>query len=258
MRRRHNWPSLCRQRLSIVSVSALVLLAGVCMQSARAGLPPQSDATEAAQAQPRLSQATAAAIDTARKDGIELKLEALPASAWDVLTTSAGIPFGLEPGKQANVQVIFDTNCDYCAKLYLRMQDEPFVGIATRWVPVAFMKQDSAAIANALLASNDPARSLDAFFRSDKAKRNRGDILPSHVMQSRHEPDYAALMKKLGEWGGYTPMIIIRTAAGEVLRVQHDQGEVLRRALDLAGAAPDRAFVGGADVLKTDSSRATN
>ena len=214
----------------------LGLLVAACLLSACAGLAVQRN-TAAENVEPgTFAPATAAAIAAAGQQGISLHLEVLPASAWAVLEASPASPVGLAPGQPAKVYVIFDANCPYCADLYWRLQGDAFRSIGMRWAPVAFMKQDSAAIADVLLAANDPSKALDDYFRTNDLNSDKGHELPSFVMQARHAQDYTGLMRHLGEWGGYAPMIIIRTPAGEVLQVRHDQGEPLRLALGLAAA----------------------
>lgn len=218
-----------------------VLLAVASLLSACTGLPLQQNTAAASAVQGKFAPATAVAIAAAHAQGVELRLTPLPASAWAVLEASPAIPVGVAPGQPANVYVIFDAQCPFCADLYWRLQDDVFRGIGVRWAPVAFMKQDSAAIANVLLAANDPSKALDDYFRANDLNSDKGYELPSFVMQARHAQDYNELMRHLSEWGGYTPMIIIRTPAGEVLQVHHDKGEALRRALDLANGGDVRA-----------------
>lgn len=212
------------------------LIAAACLLSACAGPAVKRDTAAVDIAQGKFAPATAAAIAAAGRQGIPLQLQVLPGSAWAALQASPSIPVGLAPGQPANVYVIFDANCPYCADLYRRLQGNTFRSIGMRWAPVAFMKQDSAAIADALLAANDPGRALADYFRTNALASDKGYELPSFVMQARPARDYTGLMRHLGEWGGYAPMVIIRTPAGEVLQVHHDKGEALRLALGLAAA----------------------
>lgn len=226
---------MCKQRSFSSKQRVVALITGICLLSACTGLPAQRNTAASDLGQGKFSPTTAAAIAAAGQQGITLRLEALPASAWAVLEASPAIPVGVTPGQPANVYVIFDANCPYCADLYRRLQSDAFRGIGMRWAPVAFLKQDSAAIANVILAANNPSKALDDYFRANDIKSDKGYALPSFVMQTRHEQDYAELMRHLHEWGGYTPMVIMRTPDGEILQVHHDKGEALRKALDLAG-----------------------
>ena len=214
----------------------LVLLVTACLLSACTGLSVQRNTAAVNVEQGRFAPATVAAIAAARQQGITLHLEVLPASAWTALEASPAIPVGRATGQPAKVYVIFDANCPYCADLYRWLQGDAFRGVSMRWAPVAFMKQDSAAIADVILAANDPSKALDDYFRTNDLKSDKGYELPSFVMQAKHAQDYTGLMHHLREWGGYAPMIIIRTPAGEVLQVHHDKGEALRLALGLAAA----------------------
>lgn len=214
----------------------LVLLAVASLLSACVGLPAQPNTVAVEPGQGQFASATAAAVAAMHAQGVELHLTPLPASAWAVLEASPAIPVGVTSGQPANVYVIFDAKCPFCADLYWRLQSEDFRGVGVRWAPVAFMKQDSAAIANVLLAANNPSKALDDYFRTNDLGSNKGFALPSVAMQAKRDQDAAELLRHLGEWGGYAPMIIIRTPAAEVLQVHHDKGEALRLALGLAAA----------------------
>lgn len=175
-----------------------------------------------------------AAITAAQLRGINLRLDPLPPSAWQVLESTPAIQVGGSPDLHASVYVVFDANCPHCAKLYQRMQRDYFDDIPVRWVPIAFLKPDSAALAGAILASTDPGKSLNVNYRNYDFENHHGGYRPPADMQFHLASNHYKLKRHWERWGGRTPMITIRTQGGTVLQVLHDKGDGLRRSLELA------------------------
>lgn len=157
----------------------------------------------------------------------------LPASAWKLLEAAPGIRIGGKPGQNASVQVICDAHCPYCAKLERTLQQE-HPGLVVRWVPVAYFKPDSAVLAAAILASPDPAASLAANYRGYDFTARRGAYRPPSGRQFQLDPAHAALKQQWLKWGGFTPMVIVRTREGHIVQAQGSTAPFLRDALEQA------------------------
>lgn len=164
----------------------------------------------------------------------------LPASAWRLLEATPGITVGGDPGWKASVQIVCDANCPYCAKLHRTVQHE-YPGLAVRWVFVAYFKPESAALAAAILSSPDPAASLAANYRGYDFSTQRGAHRPPVGRQFQPRPAHAELKQKWVEWGGFTPMVLVRTKDGTIVQAQGSSAPFLRAALEQA-AAPVRGL----------------
>ena len=55
--------------------------------------------------------------------------------------------------------VVFDANCPYCSLAFSTLQKYISSGLEIRWLPVAYLKADSANRAAAILGAADPGRS---------------------------------------------------------------------------------------------------
>lgn len=169
------------------------------------------------------------------------KFQTLPDSAWTYISSAQGILVGGDPHAQPNIQVIFDANCPYCAKLYTAMhKDHPNVSV--RWVPVAYFWADSAALEAAILQADDPVASLDTNFRHYVFSAKHGGYSVPKDRPFHLAAKNVALRREWEKWGAFTPMIVIRTKNGKILQAGgfSDDLRVLGEMLDLA--APTNSF----------------
>lgn len=144
----------------------------------------------------------------------------LPDSAWASLQKAQGIVTGGPSGAPVRVQVIFDPDCPYCALLYRYFQKR-HPDTAVRWVPVAYLLPDSGTRAAAILASPNPAVSLDTdlFHYNFNGKASHGGYgIPTGEHKKLHEPN-VELKQYWEQWGGVTPMIFVRKNDGILVRI---------------------------------------
>lgn len=143
----------------------------------------------------------------------------LPPTAWKLLTDAHGIQVGGAPGAEVRVQVVFDANCPYSAELY-KWLHRYYAATAVRWVPVADLRADSAALAAAILASPSPVDALDEDFRRYHFGPDGGRggyTLPPGATHQNLPAANLRLQQAWMRWGSLTPMLIVRTRRGAIL-----------------------------------------
>lgn len=140
----------------------------------------------------------------------------MPGTAWQVLDHAQGITTG-ERGTKPAIQIVFDVNSPYGAKLFERLRKH-FPDTPVRWVPVAYIHADSATMAAAILAAPDPAASLRANFAHYNAAKQHGSYVPPagsrQLALKAFQPELRH--RWATEWGGYTPITLFRTAQGTI------------------------------------------
>lgn len=132
-----------------------------------------------------------------------------------ILESAKGIQLGDAPGS-ARIQVIFDPNAPYGAKLYQRMQAH-HADVPVRWVPVAYIAKNSAAVASLLIHSRVPKQDLNTDLKYYDFKHQRGGVQPGNSHPAPLPEAQTRLMKAVGKWGGYTPMFVFRDQQGRWL-----------------------------------------
>lgn len=143
-------------------------------------------------------------------------MKPLPSSAWQLLEQAQGIQIGGVAGSRTSIQIIFDANCPHCAKLYETLRQK-YPEVATRWVPIAYFRPDSGSIAAAMLRSSDPTGSLDSNYRQYDFKKRHGGYRGATEGLYLSAANMA-LRRHWQTWGGFTPMVVIRTARGEIFK----------------------------------------
>lgn len=164
----------------------------------------------------------------------------VPAKVWASVERAQGVTVGGQPGTPLRVQVVFDPDCPYCALLYEYMKRE-YPQVAVRWVPIAFLLPDSSARAGAILASSNPAASLDQDFTHydfNGLGSHGGYAIP----KGKHYtlPAVNAELQRAWEykWGGATPTVLIRNQDGTITRVLGFQTDVINRLLPKRSELP--------------------
>lgn len=130
------------------------------------------------------------------------------------------------------IQVIFDANCPYCARLYLKLKRE-YPEVPVRWVPIAYLVTSSAPRAAAILDSQNPQASLDRNFVHyvyDWKKSHGGYPIPD-APSGVLPPANVALKKSWLQWGGATPMIVVRNADGNTIRFLGERDPTIATAM---------------------------
>jgi hypothetical protein len=164
-----------------------------------------------------LSMVLPGLVGTALAADPEPRFRQVPVQAWETLEKAGGIVTGGTPGTRPNIQIVFDMNCPWCARWYMKLK-QTHPDTAVRWVPIAYFRNDSAAMAAAVLASDHPGAGLDANFRNYDFQRDHG----GYKLDSRHAseslaPQHDSLKRFWKKWGGYTPMFLFRNRKGEIM-----------------------------------------
>ena len=110
--------------------------------------------------------------------------------------------------------VFMDANCIFCHLAWKAFQPYEKVGLQVRWLPVAFLKKDSAGKAAAMLTAKDPEAALaQNETKFDEGSESGGlapmEQIPSGVQAKIDEN--AKLMRDMGFQG--TPAVVYKDAA---------------------------------------------
>ena len=139
------------------------------------------------------------------------------AALFGTLGTTGYITEGPLKHAKSTLYVFFDPNCIYCHLTWKALQPYEKAGLQVRWVPVAFLKPDSAGKAAAILQ----ARNQEAAFRENELRFNT--VTEEGGVKPLSEPaaaslarirDNGQLMEHFGSNG--TPTLVWRTRAGAV------------------------------------------
>lgn len=167
----------------------------------------------------------------------DVRIVSLPSSAWSVLERARGIDVGGSATARPSIQIIFDANCPYCARLYEKLRrDHP--DLAVRWVPIAYFRSDSALLAMAILNSREPATSLRKNFDSYDYKAHRGgyQTLSGSPQASFGKPQFH-LTQYWKKWGGYTPMYVFRDNKGQIQMTGGSAEYIVKKVIKMSAPA---------------------
>lgn len=118
---------------------------------------------------------------------------------------------------KAIVYAFMDPNCIFCHLEWKALQPYEKVGLQVRWVPVAFLKPDSAGKAAALLESKQPAALVNQLQTKFDVAHESGGITPLTTISKATNDKIKAnteLMRAFGFNG--TPAMVYKDAAGKV------------------------------------------
>jgi thiol:disulfide interchange protein DsbG len=175
------------------------------------------------------------AADHSLAQAQDVEFKRMPLAAWQSVEIAEGVEMGETPASKPSIQVIFDANCPYCARLYaLLLQDAH--GMAVRWVPIAYLRDDSARLAAAILDANDPRAALDANFRKYDFHTHHGGykLSPSTSTLLGLPAANVALKRQWRSWGGYTPMFLVKDNSGAILLTGGAAPDIVRSVLSRA------------------------
>jgi hypothetical protein len=102
---------------------------------------------------------------------------------------------------------------------------------------VAYFKPDSASLAAAILSARDPAASLETNYRNYDFTARSGGYTPPSNRRQHLDAEHTALKQQWVQWGGFTPMIIVRTRDGLILQAMGSGETFVRSVLDQAAPA---------------------
>lgn len=102
------------------------------------------------------------------------------------------ITVGTATGATARtVWIVFDPNCPYCSLAYRTLKQYANSQIQFKWVPVAYLRPDSAGRAATILDSPDPAKALDDNETGFDANTHQGGVAPEPSVSPTVKGDLA-------------------------------------------------------------------
>jgi thiol:disulfide interchange protein DsbG len=132
---------------------------------------------------------------------------------WSQLEKAAQIVTGPVNNQKSEIYIFVDPNCPYCHLLWRALRPYETAGLQIHWIEVAFLREDSAGKAAALLTSSDKARALEF----SQTSFERGGIrpltsIPENV--SKRLADNLVLMHLFGFLG--VPGIVCKDSKGMI------------------------------------------
>lgn len=119
---------------------------------------------------------------------------------------------------KSTVYVFMDPNCIYCHLMWRALRPYEAAGLQVHWIPLAFLKPDSAGKAAALLKAPDGAALLNTLETRYSEKDESGGIAPLPVVPADAKAKLdanATMFRELGFDG--TPTVIYRDKTGKWL-----------------------------------------
>jgi len=129
--------------------------------------------------------------------------------------TDAAVEGAKEPKRV--LYVFWDANCYYCNLTWRALQHYERAGLQVRWVPVAYQKENSAALAAAVMNAKDRAAALRENETRYRAKSYEGGIAAAAKVPADlaiQLEDNMTLMGRFGMSG--TPALVWRDSGGRV------------------------------------------
>lgn len=131
---------------------------------------------------------------------------------WSSLEKATYVTEGAKSGKNV-IYVFKDSNCSYCHLAWKALQPYKEAGLQIRWVPVAFLAQDSMGKAAALIAAKNPDDYLKKLHETWGAKNPSLVAKVSPDVQSKVESNG----KLMNDWGFRgTPATVYKDKNGKV------------------------------------------
>jgi len=114
------------------------------------------------------------------------------------------------------IYVFMDPNCIYCHFTWKALQAYEANGLQVHWIPIGFLKPDSAGKAAALLQASDGGTLLKQLENGYSVKTESGGIAPLESINPQTQTKLAANLK-LFDTGGFegTPTLIYRDDHGK-------------------------------------------
>ena len=116
------------------------------------------------------------------------------------------------------IYAFVDLNCGFCAMAYKALIPYEAAGLQVRWIPVAFLRPDSANKAAALFDSSNPEAALKAHKLSFGVKDAPGQLKATAAVSdalAKKLDSNGKLMREFGFSG--TPAIVFKDKAGKVM-----------------------------------------
>lgn len=164
----------------------------------------------------------------------------LPAAAARVLEQSRSIVTGGTANAAPVFQVIFDPNAPSDAALWHNLQ-RLHPNLAVRWLPINYFGKDSAALAATLLDAPNPAAALAENFEKFDSHAPHGGVQP--IPGKALGAAQTTLREMWIQCGGYTPMLIVIDADGQLRQTAGANPEIIEAVLDIARSAGRSASI---------------
>ena len=103
--------------------------------------------------------------------------EAYLRQAWQVFRESPAVRQG-PSGAPVVVQILFDPDCPFCHRLWVKMQPYRHSAMVIRWVPLAFVRPSTLGKAAAIVTARAPLQALAFDERHFSMARRAGGMLP--------------------------------------------------------------------------------
>lgn len=143
-------------------------------------------------------------------------MQTVPIATWQAIGKMPAVKTGGH--SQVKIQIIFDANCPWCARLYqILHKNHPRIAIS--WIPVAYIKHDSYSLAKAILTSENPTSSLQKNFDQYDFQHHHGGYRYKYVAPIKMSSTQIDFQKQWISWGGYTPMVFVRVSGQKIVRV---------------------------------------
>jgi thiol:disulfide interchange protein DsbG len=135
---------------------------------------------------------------------------------WAKLEKASVVVTGTRNAPKSYIYVIMDPNCIFCHLLWIALQPYEAAGLQVRWIPVGFLREDSAAKAAAILTGG--AAAMQKSQQHFDVKTESGGIAGIRITPElkRKLDANLALMHAAAVQG--TPGVFYKDAAGHVLR----------------------------------------
>ncbi|HXZ54329.1 MAG TPA: thioredoxin fold domain-containing protein [Burkholderiales bacterium] len=113
--------------------------------------------------------------------------------------------------------VFWDANCYYCNLTWKALQHYERAGLQVRWVPVAYQKDNSAALAAAVMGATDRAAALRENETRYRPKSYDGGIKAAAKVPADLAIELEENMTLMGRFGmSGTPALVWRDAGGRI------------------------------------------
>jgi thiol:disulfide interchange protein DsbG len=138
------------------------------------------------------------------------------AELYAILEKADAVVEGAKEPKRV-LYVFWDANCYYCNLTWKALQPYEKVGLQVRWVPVAYQKDNSAALAAAVMGAKDRAAALRENETRYRAKSYDGGIRAAAKVPADLAIELEENMTLMGRFGmSGTPALVWKDAKGTV------------------------------------------
>lgn len=139
----------------------------------------------------------------------------LPALYATLEKTDAVVEGAKDPKRV--LYVFWDANCWYCQLTWRALQPYEKAGLQVRWVPVAYQKDNSAALAAAVMGARDRVAALRENETRYRAKSYDGGIKAAAKVPADLAIELEENMTLMGRFGmSGTPALVWKDSAGRV------------------------------------------